>query len=328
MYTVAVRELCEFTAKQGDLDLRFTPAPTAEEGVAGHALVQARRGEQYRKEVALQGQHGPLLVRGRADGIDPSRRRVEEIKTFRGSLDRQRPTHRHLHWAQVKIYGWLTCQAEGWDEAEVALVYLDLGSHEETVLVERCGAGELRAHFEDHCDRFLAWAAAEMARRERLHAALQALRFPFGDFRTGQRPLAEAVYRAAAHGRCLLAQAPTGIGKTMGTLFPLLKAAASQRLDRIFFLTAKTSGRQAALQTLARLSQPDQDGTAAPLRVLELVARDKSCEHPDKACHGDSCPLAKGFYDRLAAARATAVDVFNHDRFLTQWVTLVEETIG
>ena len=303
LYTVAVRELCEFTAKQGDLDLRFTPAPTAQEGIAGHALVYARRGPGYRRELTLSGDFKDLHVRGRADGFDPERRRLEEIKTFRGSLDRQRPTHRRLHWAQAKVYAWLLCQAEGLSDIEVALVYLDLGSQEETLLTERCTAAELRAHFESLCERFLAWAVLELDHRERRDAALLALRFPFGDFRGGQRPLAEAVYRAAATGRCLLAQAPTGIGKTMGTLFPLLKAAPGQRLDKLFFLAAKTSGRQTALDAVERLAP------AVPLRVLELVARDKACEHPDKACNGESCSLAKGFYDRLPAARSTALRI-------------------
>lgn len=91
----------------------------------------------------------------------------------------------------------------------------------------------------------------------------------------------------------------------MGTLFPLLKAAPAQGIDRVFFLAAKTSGRQMALDALARLSD---SAPALPLRVLELVARDKACGHPDKACHGESCPLARGFYhDRLPAARAAAV---------------------
>lgn len=313
-YTVAVRELCEFTAKQGDLDLRFTPAPTAQEGIAGHALVFERRGPGYRREVTLSGEFGELRVRGRADGFDPERGRLEEIKTFRGSLDRQRPTHRRLHWAQAKVYAWLLCQAEALPDIEVALVYLDLGSQEETLLTEHCTAAELRAHFEALCERFLAWAVLELNHRQRRDAALQTLRFPFGDFRTGQRPLAEAVYRAAATGRCLLAQAPTGIGKTMGTIFPLLKAAPGQRLDKVFFLAAKTSGRQTALDAIERLVGGDGGETrtaklAVPLRVLELVARDKACEHPDKACNGESCTLAKGFYDRLPAARSAALPI-------------------
>ena len=303
-YTVAVRELCEFTAKQGDLDLRFTPAPTALEGIAGHAVVAERRGKGYRAEVALAGQYKTLRVRGRADGVDTAQQRLDEVKTFKGRLDRQPASHRALHWAQARIYGWLLCQQEGWDHIDLALVYFDIGTQKETVFTERHSAAELQQHFEVHCERFLAWAEAQVAHRAARDAALLALAFPFGAFRAGQRPLAEAVYKAAASGRCLLAQAPTGIGKTMGTLFPLLKAAPAQRIDKVFFLAAKTSGRQMALDALARLSD---SAPALPLRVLELVARDKACEHPAKACHGESCPLAQGFYDRLPAARAAAV---------------------
>ncbi len=303
-YTVAVRELCEFTAKQGDLDLRFTPAPTALEGIAGHAVAASRRGAGYRAEVSLSGSYQSLRVRGRADGYDPAQRRIDEVKTFKGRLDRQPPSHRHLHWAQAKVYGWLLCEQEQLEHIEVALVYLDVGTQQETVFTERCSAADLRQHFEAQCQRFIAWAEQQVAHRAARDAALSTLAFPFGGFRTGQRPLAEAVYKAAVAGRCLLAQAPTGIGKTMGTLFPLLKAAPAQRIDKVFFLAAKTSGRQMALDALARLSV---SAPALPLRVLELVARDKACEHPDKACHGESCPLARGFYDRLPAARAAAV---------------------
>ena len=331
-YTVAVRELCEFTAKQGDLDLRFTPAPTALEGIAGHKVVASRRALGYRAEVPLAGHYKTLHVRGRADGFDPALQRLDEVKTFKGRLDRQPPSHRHLHWAQARIYGWLLCQQESWSHIDLALVYFDIGTQQETVFTERHNAADLLQHFETQCERFLTWAEAQATHRAARDAALTALKFPFGDFRQGQRPLAQAVYKAATSGRCLLAQAPTGIGKTMGTLFPVLKAAPAQQLDKVFFLAAKTSGRQTALDTLARLgatsagavlSLPQPETKSAiqphpeplqppaprplPLRVLELVARDKACEHPDKACHGESCPLARGFYDRLPAARAAAL---------------------
>ncbi|QPF72946.1 ATP-dependent DNA helicase [Roseateles sp. DAIF2] len=302
-YTVAVRELCEFTAKSGDLDLRFTPAPTAQEGVAGHAAVAQGRGAGYQTELSLageyQGRDCVLRVRGRADGYRPQQQRLEEIKTFKGRLESQPASHRALHWAQLKIYGWLLCQQESLDELELALVYYDIGKQRETVFTERLGAVQLQAFFEQHCHAFLAWAERQLAHRAARDAALSALSFPFGEFRAGQRALAEGVFKTARAGRCLLAQAPTGIGKTLGTLFPLLKAAPGGALDKLFFLAAKTSGRQLALDALARLP-------ARPLRVLELVARDKACEHPDKACHGESCPLAAGFYDRLPAARAAA----------------------
>ena len=319
-YLIAVRALCEFTAKQGDLDLRFTPSPTALEGIAGHALVTGRREDGYQSELRLEGQHGLLRVRGRADGFDAARNRLEEIKTHRGDLARQPAHQRHLHWAQLKVYGALLCAERGLAGLNLALVYFDLGSQHETVFEERMDAATLQTFFEDQCQRFLAWAAQELAHRQARDAALAAMAFPHESFRPGQRELAEAVYRVSAHGRCLLAQAPTGIGKTVGTLFPLLKAAPGGQLDKIVYLAAKTPGRQLALDALARIAAPD-----TPLRVLELVARDKACEHPDKACHGESCPLAQGFYDKLPAARAAAVAAGPQHRAALREVALAHQ---
>ena len=302
-YSIAVRALCEFTAKSGDLDLRFTPSPTALEGIVGHRTVAARRSPGYQNEVAVQGQYQQLSVRGRADGYDPAQNRLEEIKTYRGDLEHMPANHRQLHWAQAKIYGWLLCQQLHLAEINLALVYFDIASEQETSLVSACSALELHAFFNQQCELFLAWAEQELAHREARNLAAQALQFPHPDFRPGQRHLAESVFKAVSTGRCLMAQATTGIGKTLGTLFPMLKALAPRKLDKVLFLTAKTPGRKLALDAAQVLVD---SAPGLPLRVLEMVARDKACEHLDKACHGESCPLAKGFYDRLPAARQAA----------------------
>ena len=312
-YSVAVRALCEFTARTGDLDLRFAPAPSALEGMVGHDLVRSRRGEGYESEVSLTGQYQDLQVRGRADGFDPQAMQLEEIKTYQGTLEGVRPHHRALHWAQARIYGHLLCQALGLAQLRVALVYFHVGSEEETVLVETHEAAALQTFFEEQCACFLGWARSEAAHRQAKDAALEALRFPMERFRAGQRELAVAVYRYAradAGGGCLMAQATTGIGKTLGTIFPMLKASAGRGLDKLFFLTAKGTGHGLALQALASVNQQLAAQPGGPaLRVLDLQAREKTCEHPDKACHGESCPLARGFYDRLPAARAAALEL-------------------
>ncbi|MDF9773183.1 ATP-dependent DNA helicase [Pseudomonas baetica] len=302
-YSIAVRALCEFTAKIGDLDLRFTPSPTALEGIVGHRTVAARRSEGYQSEVVLEGQYRTLTVKGRADGYDSGQNCLEEVKTYRGDLSKQPANHRQLHWAQAKIYGWLMCRKLDLAKINLALVYFDIVSEKETCLVEPFDATELQQFFERQCARFLQWAEQEVAHREGRNQAAQRLVFPHADFRPGQRHLAESVFKAVSTGRCLMAQAPTGIGKTLGTLFPMLKALAPQQLDKVFFLTAKTPGRKLALDA-AQVILASAD--APPLRVLEMIARDKACEYPDKACHGESCPLARGFYDRLPAARQAA----------------------
>ncbi|MET3134433.1 DNA excision repair protein ERCC-2 [Oxalobacteraceae bacterium GrIS 1.11] len=319
-YIVAVRALCEFTAKTGDLDLRFTPSPSAQEGMAGHALVTARRASDYQREVSLSGHFGALHVRGRADGYDPSLGQLEEIKTFRGDLAAMPANHRLLHWAQARIYGHLLCQARGLQRLRVALVYLDLASQQETIFHEEHTAAGLQQYFEQQCTRFLDWAGQETAHRLKRDGQLRAMHFPHPDFRPGQRQLAEAMYKASSRACCLLAQAPTGIGKTIGSLFPMLKAAPEHGIDKVFFLAAKTSGRQLALDACAII------GHAAPaLRVLELCAKSAACAHPDKACHGDSCPLARGFYDRLPAARSAALGAAMLDQATLREVALAHQ---
>ncbi|ANF56577.1 ATP-dependent DNA helicase [Halotalea alkalilenta] len=317
-YTVAVRALCEFVAKRGDLDLRFTPSPSALEGIEGHAKVAARRGEGYQRELSLEGEYRELKVRGRADGFDATVPRLEEIKTHRGELERQPDNHRQLHWAQAKIYGWLACQRFALKEIELALVYFDIDRERETVIRARHDRKALERFFTETCEAFLSWAQQEAQHALQRERALASMKFPMADFRPGQRALAETVYKAARLERPLLLQAPTGIGKTLGTLFPLLKALPAGKLDKVFFLTAKTPGRQLALDALARLDP----GLDTPLRALELIAREKSCEHPDKACHGESCPLAAGFYDRLPAARAKALEQVARERSLLDAETL------
>src|SRR5258708_4695234 len=250
------------------------------------------------------------------------RRRGPCIVRIRGELDSMPANHRALHWAQARVYGHLLCQQRGLTELTVALVYFDTGSQKETLLTETHTVASLQAFFVEQCERFSDWAAREEAHCDARNAALNALQFPYGAFRSGQRELAVSVYRAARDGKCLMAQAPTGIGKTLGTIFPLLKACAADQVDRVFFLTAKTPGRALALDAIETLrasaggdartdKNADKNDTARsatlPLRVLELVARDKACEHPDKACHGESCPLARGFYDLLPDPRTAAL---------------------
>ncbi|WP_087754877.1 ATP-dependent DNA helicase [Paraburkholderia caledonica] len=321
-YVVAVRAMCEFTARRGDLDLRFTPAPTSLEGMAGHITVAGRRASGYETEITLTGTHRNLTVRGRADGYDPVAHRLEEVKTYRGDLERMPDNHRTLHWAQALVYGHLLCRARGFAELTVGLVYFDIGTQKETLLTQTHTARELEIFFVEQCERFLDWSVQEEAHRVARDTALNALQFPHAQFRCGQRELAVSVYRAARDGKPLMAQAPTGIGKTLATIFPLLKACATDQIDRVFFLTAKTPGRALALDAIETLRR---SAGSLPLRTLELVARDKACEHPDKACNGESCPLARGFYDRLDAARSTALAGERLDRAAVREAALAHD---
>ena len=141
-------------------------------------------------------------------------------------------------------------------EVALALVYFDVASQTEVELRQVCGHDELEDLLAQRCGAFLAWARQEALHRGARDAALQTLAFPRQAFRTGQRALAEAVYKAAANQRCLLAQAPTGIGKTVGTLFPLLRAMPLHGIDKLAYLTCKGTGRRTALTDGVTLAGP------------------------------------------------------------------------
>jgi DNA excision repair protein ERCC-2 len=301
---ISVRGLCEFTARRGDLDRRAHASPHARQGIAAHRLVAQRRSPEHEVELPLQFLHGPLRVVGRADIFDPVAGELEEVKSGFGSPGRRSQAARALHRAQLRSYGAMLCAARGLETIRLTLVHFDLLNDTEHRDSEDCSAAELLAELRSRCEAFSDWAHSEIEHRALRDEALRRLEWPFDGFRAGQRELAAAVWRACRDGRMLRAQAPTGIGKTLGTIFPALRAMPDAGTDRLIFLSARGTGRQttvAALRPLARrFARP------TPLRMLELVARERACEHPDRECHGESCPLARGFFDRLPAARIEA----------------------
>lgn len=300
---VSVKTLAEFAAKSGSLDRRFTPSPTAQEGIAGHQEVVLRRPPHYQKEMSLTIQYEGLLIRGRADGYDSEARCLEEIKTFYGDFEKLPDNHRQLHWAQARLYGWMYCRQYQRNDITLALIYFDLHNQREYRVEEHFTLPELVAYGEDLAEVYWQWQQQINARQQQLSQWIDELAFPYGSFRSAQRQMAESVYKAAATGRVLLAEAPTGTGKTLASIFPAIKAFNKTPVDKIFYLTAKTTGKQLALENLQLIAS---DGIDTPLRVLELTAQEKICLEPDKRCTGDSCPFARNFYDKLQQARQAA----------------------
>ncbi len=160
----------------------------------------------------------------------------------------------------------------------------------------------LQIFFEEHCAQYATWAQAELEYKSDARPGACRRWVFLSSFIRRNANWPRAFIAPPPTGEHLLAQAPTGVGKTLGTLFPMLKAMGAQKIDRIFYLAAKTTGRELALDALRAMT------SMIKLRVLEITAREKVCKYPDSACHGDSCPLAKSFYDRLPGARAEALN--------------------
>lgn len=305
IHKVSVRKLAAFSAKTGSLDRRFTPGPSAQEGMEGHKRVAQNRTATYNTEISLSIVKDQLLIRGRADGFHVEQQCLEEIKTFYGNYQDIPENHRRLHWAQLCIYGWIYCLQHQRDHIRLALVYFQLEEEREYRDEQVWEISALETYCHQFIDTYRTWCDGLEQRQKQLHSWLTRLEFPFPEFHSSQRDMAEAVYKSAMTGRVLLAEAPTGTGKTLASLFPALKAMSRGDIDQVYYLTAKSTGKQLALDTLALLGKNGE----ISLRTIELTAQEKACLEPDKECHGDSCPYAYEFYSKLDKVRQIAYQI-------------------
>ena len=307
IFSVRVRELVEFVWRRGDLggERDFVGPERALAGTRGHQRIQRSRPAGYRKEVSVSHQieteEFTLRVQGRIDGLMGSADEVvlEEIKTVQGSWDGVADP---LHWAQTKVYGFLHAQQSAWETVTLQLTYLHLETGELSEFREDWSRAALSEFFEDTTTRYLVWIQERWRWCQLRDQSIRALAFPFSQYRPGQREMAVAAYRIMARGGRLFIEAPTGIGKTMAVIFPALKALAEGRLERIFYLTARTVGRTVAEKAWADLRQG-----GLRVRTLTLTAKERICVREGQACDPSTCPLARGYYNRWHAAMRAAL---------------------
>lgn len=306
---IAVRSLVEQACRSGDLHWQVSGLRAGQEGVRGHQAVRLSRPEGYEAEVPVRYEFEAgevaLVLSGRVDGILRSGDRVvvEEIKTFTGEPDPALVGENSGHWAQVLVYAYILAETESLERVDARLTYYHLPSGRTRETTRSLTRAELAAFFHDLTARFVL-LARDLAAWQRLRdESIKTLTFPFETYRAGQRHLAAEAYRTIREGGQLLAQAPTGIGKTMAVLFPALKALAEGLTDRIFYLTAQGTGHAAARQAVLQL-----ESSGLKLRCLTLTARDKICPNDRVVCHPEGCRLAKGHFDRVGGALSAAFE--------------------
>lgn len=306
--TLAVRDLVAFCERRGDINFRFTSRSSAMAGIKGHQRLQRRRGEDYVAEksvsdVVLSGEI-ELRIRGRADGYFPGTEPliVEEIKTVRSNAREIPDAITRLHLAQAQVYGWLLGQAEGAGRVIARVCYLQLDNDEEVFVEAESTLEELGDCYRRMVERYLAWEIRRREWRAQRDQTINALPAPYGGFREGQRAMAVSVWRALQQSSEVVIQAPTGIGKTMASLYPALKGLASLDYDKVFFLTAKGSGQASARDAIDALR-----GDGLALVDVTITARDKACFNPGAACHPEQCAYASGYYDRLPGVLQAAI---------------------
>lgn len=300
---VSVRTLVEFVLRQGDLQTGVTGGSRMVEGIHAHQFLQKKRGSEYQPEVTLRITYHEedfiLEIHGRADGLfkKESGICIEEIKSTTLDLELIDESYSLLHWAQAQCYAYILADQEKLTQVEVQLTYIQLDSHDTKTFTRVHSFEELEEFFLNLVQHYLAWARRMSSWAELRNTSIGDLQFPYPSYRPGQRELVVAAYKTIKEGKRLFAQAPTGIGKTFGTIFPALKSLAEGLGTPVFYLTAKTMTRTVAEKSLATLQSQ-----GLSLKRLTLTAKDKICFCPESACTPEECTYAKGYYDRVGQA--------------------------
>ena len=298
---ISVRALVEFTLHGADI----TPGGSLrdmQEGMLGHKARQALLGDGWQAETPLEllvpigEEEAVLRVSGRMDayrdGLIPC---VEEIKLWQGEDPPEEPDPAHR--AQAVCYGHMLCARDSLDEVDVRVVYVTRTGRERGTFAWRMTADACRGVF---TELFLAYTRRLKrirAHRRARNASLRDLVFPFAQYRAGQREMAVQVYTAIRTGRRLFASMPTGTGKTAAVLFPALKALGQELTGQLYCLTARTTQRASALETLRLIRRQK-----TCLWTLTLDAKEKQCPMERMACSPEHCPRAKGHFLRDAEA--------------------------
>lgn len=298
---ISVRSLVEFILREGDIDNRVSGSMEKDATLLGgkiHRKIQSRMGTNYTAEVPLKIQMPcdgfVLQIEGRADGVlkDDGKVLIDEIKGILRSLEHlEAPVPVHL--AQAKCYAYIYAVQNSLKCIDVQMTYCQMETEEIRRFCQKFEFQELQTWFQDLVTQYEKWAKFEIEWRNVRNDSIRQIEFPF-PYREGQRDLVVSVYRTILRKKKLFIQAPTGVGKTMATVFPAVRAVGEGLGEKIFYLTAKTITRTVAEQAFSLLKEK-----GLLYKTITLTAKEKICFCEEAECNPDACPYAKGHFDRV-----------------------------
>ncbi|WLR60106.1 ATP-dependent DNA helicase [Guptibacillus hwajinpoensis] len=318
MINVSVRPIVEYAFRRGSIDARFRTATTMTEGTRLHQMIQKTYGEHDKKEVPFETnliyEEMTFHIEGRCDGLLKNGEQfiIDEIKsTSLPLIEVDEGTH-PVYWAQAKCYGYMAVEEYNLEKITIQLTYIQSETNEIIRYQQETTASEL--------NEFMKWVVeqyAPFARWKQKHLTMRdesskALTFPYDSYREGQRKLAASVYKTVQDEATLFATAPTGIGKTISTLFPVVKAMGEGYGNKIFYLTAKTITRETAQEAFELMETKGLHASS-----VTITARDKICFKEKTICEKEYCEYANGYYDRINDGM---LDILHHETRITREV--------
>ncbi|MGX4588198.1 ATP-dependent DNA helicase [Paenibacillus chitinolyticus] len=317
---ISVRTLVEYAYRSGSIESGFRTATALTEGTKAHQKVQKTYGDSDQKEVFLQTEilldGMTFVLEGRCDGLlfddDGGEVTIDEIKSSTGDPRLVEENRHPVHWAQAVCYAYMYARQHGREHMKVQLTYVQVGTEEQQRYIREYSYNEMEAAVLEAVRLYAPYAAMQLQNRRERDASIRELPFPYPAYREGQRQFAGSVYKTIKDGHKLFANAPTGTGKTISTLFPSVKAVGEGLLQRIFYLTAKTLTRTAAEEAFSLMGE-----RGLHMRTVTLTAKDKICFRDEVDCRKEICEFADGYYDRVNGA---VLDMLSHEKLMNRSV--------
>lgn len=310
----SAKDIAELLFGSGDLSSERLLQIRALEGTQIHQEWQRRylptdEAEVFVKDV-VKTEDFVLEVTGRIDGILHRESLIlEEIKSTRISLESLDEETHPAHFVQAKLYAYLYAKEHSLSHIDVHVIYIHAVSRESKIFSKQYTLSKLEIFYEETIHRYLAWLLVISNHEATREKSIQGLTFPFPEYRIGQRELMAYVYRNILDKGILYATAPTGIGKTMATLFASLKAINDYR-QKVFYLTAKNDGKRVVLEAIRLLEQ-----SGLVHKSVEITAKDRMCLLSERDCDPLHCPYAKGYFSRVFRAIES---IYRSDTLLTK----------
>ncbi len=299
---LSVHQLVDFLLRTGDIDSRVFSRSTMQEGSIIHSKYQKNQDTNYMAEYPLRQvftfEDINITLEGRADGIIKKKDGgyiIDEIKSTVMELAQFKDENIAWHLGQGKCYALMFMKEQNLNEIDIRLTYIKQGKKKETLIDKyHFHKAELDSFIFDLFERYFSFYNLIFRKNEERNESINNLKFPFELYRRGQKQLSKYVYSVAIKKGRLFVEAPTGIGKTMSTLFPYIKTLPLDKESKIFYLTAKGSGKESAHQALNILRDK-----GLSLYSIIVTSKEKICFEKGKGCNPDECPFAKGYYSKI-----------------------------
>jgi DNA excision repair protein ERCC-2 len=301
MIKIAIKELAYFTCQSGNLTPEFFSNRDLQIGNHAHDYLQSKYNDKSQKEVYIKNNISymgkNILLHGFIDGVlnEDDETIIEEIKSTTLDLDEITIDYHKEHLAQLKIYAYLYGVNNDIDKIHTRLTYISVVDYDTKSFDQIYDINELEEFLFDLLEEYLNWLHLLEKSEEAKTKTIKEIKFPYKQKRAYQNNLMKAVYETMETNDILYAIAPTGIGKTMATLFPTLKSLKTK--EKIFYATAKGSGKNAPLDAIKLLSS-----NGLKLKTIDITAKSKICNCGKKHCRPEECAFAKGFFDKLKNA--------------------------